>query len=94
VRSNAAEPWLGLRRIEDMPEKIVYVESMEDTLAALRDRGLDASDARRLVHEAFAAADGEGFRVRARRPQLGDIYGLYVLAGAVAAVTAFLTALH
>ena len=76
-----------------MPDQIVYLESLEDAVAALRDRGLGGSEARRLVDEAVAAADGDGFGVRIRRRGPGDTYGLYAFAGTVAARAAFLTTL-
>jgi hypothetical protein len=65
-----------------MSGQIVPVESADDVVAALRERGLDGSAAHRLVQDALVAAAG--------RTDLGAVYRLYVLAAAVAAATAFL----
>jgi hypothetical protein len=69
-----------------MSGQIVPVESADDVVAALRERGLDGSAAHRLVQDALVAADG--------RNDLGAVYSLYALAAAVAAATAFLFVSH
>jgi hypothetical protein len=69
-----------------MSRQIVHVESADEAVAALRERGIDGSAARTLVQEAFVAAAG--------RTDLGAVYRLYALAAAVAAATAFLFASH
>ena len=76
--------------MQGMAERVVYAESAEDAVAALRERGMNRLAARRLVHEALVAADGQMPRVEA-----GAAYRLYVLAAAVAAaVSSALIALH
>lgn len=79
------EPRLRPGRMEDMAETILYVESPEDAIAALRERGISDSAARRLVQEAFVAADGH--------TDPAAVYRLYALAAAVAVAAAFLAAL-
>jgi hypothetical protein len=74
---------MRLGRMEDMAERILYVEA-EDAITALRERGIGGSAARRAVQEALAAADG---------PDPGAVFRLYALAAAVAGVAAFLAAL-
>lgn len=85
---------MGFRRIENMADRIVYVESMQDAVTALRARGLRASDARRFVDEALNTAEVQDLVVRVRRPEPADAYRLYALAGAIAAVTALFAALY
>ena len=63
-----------------MVERVVYAESPEDAVAALRERGMDNSAAQRLVREALVAAAG-----RTPNFEAGAVYRLYVLAAAVAA---------
>lgn len=79
------EPRRRLGRMEDMAETILYVESPEDAIAALRERGVSGSAARRLVQEALVAADG--------RTDPAAVYRLYALAAAVAGAAAFLAVL-
>jgi hypothetical protein len=69
-----------------MSGQIVHVESADDVVAALRERGLSGSAAHKLVQEALVAAAG--------RTDLGAVYRLYALAAAVAAATAFLFVSH
>jgi hypothetical protein len=75
------EPRLRLGRMPDMTAQIVHVESADDAVSALRERGIGGSAAHSLVQEALVAADG--------RTDLGAVYRLYALAAAVAAATAF-----
>ena len=75
--------------MQGMVERVVYAESAEDAMAALRVRGMNRLDAERLVHEALVA-DGQGAGFEA-----GAVYSLYALAAVVAAaVSTALIALH
>jgi|Tabmets5t2r1_1033131.scaffolds.fasta_scaffold14482_3 hypothetical protein len=76
------EPVMRLARMQDMAEHIVYVESAEQAVAALRERGMGGSAARTLVQ---GALESQTFS--------SGLYRLYALAAAVAAAAAVSSAL-
>jgi hypothetical protein len=71
-----------MSRIEPIGQ-LVYVESVEEAAAALRERGLRVSDARKLE-----TLDDLGLVLRHVRHD--GVLGLYALAGAVSAAAAAL----
>lgn len=76
--------------MQGMAERVVYPESAEDAVAALRERGMNRLAAQTLVHEALVAADGQTPSFEA-----AAAYRLYALAAVVAAaVSTALIALH
>ena len=72
----------GMSRIEPIGQ-LVYVESVEEAAAALRERGLRVSDARKL--ETL-----EDFALVRHHVHHDGVLGLYALAGAVSAAAAAL----
>jgi hypothetical protein len=72
----------GMSRIEPIGQ-LVYVESVEEAAAALRERGLRVSDARKL--ETL-----EDLVLVRRHVHHDGVLGLYALAGAVSAAAAAL----
>ena len=72
----------GMSRIEPIGQ-LVYVESVEEAAAALRERGLRVSDARML--ETL-----DDLVLVRRHVHHGGVLGLYALAGAASAAAAAL----